>query len=64
MGDDRPSFMVVNATDLQLASAEFLGAKLSREEALASGAATEAFHIIDHLIYEDPRLKSFYLNGT
>ena len=48
MGDDRPSFTVVNASELPLASAEFLGKMLSRDEAFESGAATEAFHVRSH----------------
>lgn len=63
MGDDRPGFMVVDATDLPWAHEEFLGAKLSRDVALADPIATEVFAMLDRLVDDEPRFRAFLVNG-
>jgi len=63
MGDDRPSFTVIDASELFWSKEENLGKPLTRKEAFASGAAEEAFNIIDHALEQDERLRAFFLKG-
>jgi hypothetical protein len=64
MGDDRPGFQVVNASELSWSKHDQLGRPLGRDEAFASGAAQEAFAIVDELIEQDDRVRHFYLHGN
>jgi hypothetical protein len=54
-----PGFMVVDAASSAWGNAEFLGAKLSRSDALSSSVSKEAFSIVDSLIQDDVRIKEF-----
>jgi len=54
-----PGFMVVDAASSAWGNAEFLGAKLSRSDALSSPVSKEAFSIVDRLIQDDVRIKEF-----
>jgi hypothetical protein len=59
MGEDRPSFTVIDAHELSWSANPQLGRPLTHEEALASGAADEAFNIVDHALEQDHRLREF-----
>jgi hypothetical protein len=62
MGDDRPSFMVVDATALPWGREDFLGQKLTREVALNDVASREVFAMVDQLIEGDTRFRDFLLS--
>jgi hypothetical protein len=64
MGVDRPQFMVVDAARTPWAEREFLGAKLSREDALGHAALPEAFAIVDRIVADDKRFRAFLLSGS
>ena len=64
MGEDRPGFMVVDATILPWSQHAELGRPLTRQDALSSGAADAAFAIIDEVVEKDTRLRSFYQTGA
>lgn len=63
MGEDRPSFAVVDAHELSWSENPNLGRPLTREEAFATGAAHDAFSIVDHALEQDHRLREFYITG-
>jgi hypothetical protein len=63
MGADRPSFTVIDAHELSWSKNANLGRPLTREEAFASGAAEDAFNIVDHALEQDERLRAFYRTG-
>jgi hypothetical protein len=56
--------MVVDAAQVPWAQQEFLGVRLSRETALADAAKEEVFAILDRIVEDDSRFRSFLLNGT
>lgn len=60
MGADRPSFMVVDAAALPWGDKALLGRMLSLEEALASGAASDAFTVCDALVEQDARFRALW----
>jgi hypothetical protein len=62
MGAEVPAFMVVDAANLPW-SGDVLGRSLSRDEALGSDAAREAFSLVDALWEQEPRLRAFLLDG-
>jgi hypothetical protein len=57
--DTGPGFMVVDAQQLGWSTQEFLGAKLTRAEALADPISREIFAMLDQLIEEDVRFAAF-----
>lgn len=61
MGVDRPGFMVVDAATLPWGNEEYLGTKLTREEALADPTTKEIFAFLDVLITADPRFNAFLM---
>lgn len=61
--DTGPGCRVVDAPDTTWAKEQILGRMLSREEALASGRATEAFAVSDVVWVNDQRLPDS-LNGS
>jgi hypothetical protein len=63
MGSDRPSFMIVDASKMPWDDEKLLGKALTRAEVLKDPLKDEAFHILDHLVSDDPRIKSFLLSG-
>jgi hypothetical protein len=63
MGDDRPMFTVIDAHDLAWSTHSNLGRPLTREQAFSSGAAAEAFNVVDHALEQDERLRAFFLTG-
>ena len=63
MGEDRPSFAVIDAHGLPWSEHANLGRPLTREAAFGSGAAAEAFNVVDHALEQDERLRAFYLTG-
>jgi hypothetical protein len=58
-GPDTYDVMVTNASESLWADARLLGRKLEREEALAHPWISEAFHVTDHMVTEDPPLRAF-----
>lgn len=71
--DDRNSFalvlrqsekeyqvMVVDSDESPWKGAKVIGRMLDREEALAHPDIEEVFHITDHIVLEDPEIKSYF----
>ena len=65
MGVDRPGFMVIDAGRTPWAKDQFLGEKLSREDALKDPLLKEVFEVLDRLVDDsgDPRFRAFLLSG-
>lgn len=61
--DTGPGCRIVDAPDTSWANEQILGRMLSREEALASGRAAEAFAVSDVVWLNDQRLLDS-LNGS
>lgn len=55
----RPTFRVVDATDVAWSELPFLGQRLSRAEALADPLCQEAFRALERVAFDDPRVKRF-----
>jgi hypothetical protein len=62
MGSDHPSFMVVDASKMPWDDEKFLGKPLTREQVLKDPAKEEVFQILDHLAFDDLRIKAFLLS--
>lgn len=63
MGPDRPSFMIVDAADMPWNDEKLLGAAMTRAQVLSDPIRSDAFQILDHLVAEDRRIKSFLVGG-
>src|SRR5258707_7334359 len=50
------SFMVINASDREVARSDLVGRALSRDEVLGGPLAKEAFEIVDAIWLHDPRI--------
>jgi hypothetical protein len=57
--ENGPAFMVVDAASSAWGHQGFLGAMLSRQDALSSPITKEAFSIVDRIIEVDERIKEF-----
>ncbi len=57
-GADGPGFMLVNAESMPWEDA-FLGMRLTRQQALADPRRAEVFEILDRIVAEDPRFRTF-----
>ena len=64
MGTDRPGFMVIDSAQLAWAQREVLGVQLSRDNALAHSTCREVFSILDRIVEDDKRLRTFLLSGS
>ena len=63
MGEDRPGYMVINASESMWGHETFLGSMLSRNQALETGVSQQAFQILDRIAEEDQRFKAFLLKS-
>jgi hypothetical protein len=63
MGEDRPSFMVIDANDVSWSQGESLGASLTRAEVMSGPTRDVAFSILDKVVFDDPRVNGF-LRGS
>lgn len=57
-----PAFMIVDASTMPWNDEKVLGKALTREDVLTNSIKDEAFHILDHLVFDDQRLKDFILS--
>jgi hypothetical protein len=55
---DGPGFMLVDAESMPWDDA-FLGMKLTRQQALADSRKAEVFEIVDRIVEDDPRFRTF-----
>ena len=61
MTEEQYEVTVVDAIDSPWKDVKVIGRMLDREEALADPRIKEVFHITDHMVEDDPEIKS-YLN--
>lgn len=59
--DGRPSFMVIDASKIQLDEDGLFGQGLTRNEVMNDPGKNEVFMIADHVTFVDNRIKSFLL---
>lgn len=59
MGSDRPAFMVVDASKVELDDDHILGEGLTREQTLSDPLKDEFFRLLDHITANDSRIKNF-----
>ena len=59
MGADRPSFMIVDASKVELDEEGTFGQGLTREEVMEDPNKNEVFMIADHVCYTDKRIRKF-----
>jgi len=62
MGEKRPSFMIFDASRIELDEEGTFGKGLSREEAMNDPIKNDAFLAADHACFCDKRIKSFLQN--
>ncbi len=63
MQNERPSFMLIDASKIQLDEEGTFGRGLTREEALEDPSKSDAFMTADHLSFCDQRVKNFLLQN-
>jgi len=64
MMNERPSFMIVDADKIELDDQDLFGKGLSREDVMKSTLKDQAFAVLDHLSFCDPRLKTFLCSDS
>jgi hypothetical protein len=63
MGNDRPQYMVLDASKIQLDEEASLGKGLTREEFLNHPLKNEVFKVLDQITADDKRIKTALTNG-
>jgi hypothetical protein len=63
MGDDRPAFMVIDASTLSWGNSETLGAPLTRAQVLADPVCNLVYEILDRVVFDDRRVREFLSRG-
>ncbi|HMS41318.1 MAG TPA: hypothetical protein PKE69_13895 [Pyrinomonadaceae bacterium] len=60
--DDEETFStrVIDAEESPWHDVEIIGTTLNRDDALKNLNIDEVFHIVDHIVYEDPELVEFF----
>lgn len=58
--EDEFQVTVLNAAESPWNGVEIIGRMLDREEALAHPEIEEVFHITDHMVIDDPEIKSYF----
>ena len=61
-GEDRPSFTVIDANNLDRANDEMLGQPVTRADVLSTPLAQEAFAMLDALTEQEASFRAFLLN--
>ncbi len=59
-GEDNFNVTIIDANESEWSDVEILGRKLTREEALDHPWVKDVYHIIDHVIDEDPVIREFF----
>jgi hypothetical protein len=57
--DEGYAVSVIDGSDSPWPTAEFLGRRLTRTEALANPLIKEVFHLTDHMVLEDEPIKAY-----
>jgi hypothetical protein len=63
-GEDEYLVEITDANDSPWKNVNVIGRKLSRDEALNHEWIQDVFHLTDHIIIDDPEIKSFFADET
>lgn len=63
MQNARPSFMIVDASKVDIVEEDMFGRGLTREEVMQDPIKNDAFAVADHVTFSDQRIKDF-LTGS
>jgi len=57
--DNRPAFRIMDASQMAWSEQQFLGQKLTRDEALKDAGIQDAFAVLDRIAADDERVRNF-----